>query len=165
MCKTSQGALGSNPITFVSFGSLFDVRYADLPLPMPDVLLKDFPSNLPQTGSLILQSRGASFQNFDTSIAMQLSGTGQTVTSWMSDSSLIARSSVGFGQSTVVFLSVAGRLSNNLTLSFVPLISASSSAKYINPPTTGTAKIILFGKGMSVFGISSTARVRLTACD
>ncbi len=165
LCKTSQGALGSNPITFVSFGSLFDVRYADLPLPMPDVLLKHCPSNLPQTGSLILQSLGASFQTFDTSIAMQLSGTGQTFTSWISDSNLIARSSVGFGQNTVVFLSVAGRLSNNLTLSFVPFISASSSAKYINPPTTGTAKIILFGKGMSVFGISSTARVRLTACD
>jgi hypothetical protein len=166
MCKTSQGALGLSPSTFVSYGLAVDVRSRNLPLPAQDVILENATNNLPLTGCYILRIAGANFQNVDASPTTQVSFTSFESTSWISQSSLIALASSGVGNSEFLLLSVAGRRSNVISLSFIRLftnLSVLSSGKTF--ATSGAAKLLFFGNGMGVFGISPAARVMQTACN
>jgi hypothetical protein len=168
MCKTGQGDPGSTPSTLVSYGLEVDIQVANLPLPKIEVFLKGSTSNLPSTGSRILQTLGASFQNFDTSLAMQVSGTGQQSTSWMSHSSITALSPCIFGRrSLFVLASVAGRHSAllNVSTNYSVVSTRTTATQNGFPPTSGAANIIFFGTGMGVYVASSAARVRLSACN
>lgn len=171
MCKTSQGHVNSASSTFVSYGWVVDVRFSNLPLPKLKVVIPGSTSNVPLTGSLMLKTSGSSLQNFDTSMRMQVSGTGPTSTSWFSDSCLIALTSGGAIRSAFAIATVAQIFSNIFNLSFVPLftnlsvLSASSSVSNAFPPASGAAKIIFSGKGMGLTEVSSTVRFRATSCN
>lgn len=171
MCKTSQSHVNSASSTFVSYGLVVDVRFANLPLPKLKVVIPGSTTNVPLTGSLMLKMSGSSLQNFDTSIRMQVCGTGPTSTSWFSDSCLIAMTSGGAIRSAFASVTVAQIFSNVFNLSFVPLftnfsvLSASASVSNAFPPTSGATKILFSGNGMGVTEISSAARFRATSCN
>jgi hypothetical protein len=171
MCKTSQSHVNSASSTFVSYGLVVDVRFANLPLPKLKVVIPGSTTNVPLTGSLMLKMSGSSLQNFDTSIRMQVCGTGPTSTSWFSDSCLIAMTSGGAIRSAFASVTVAQIFSNVFNFSFVPLftnfsvLSASASVSNAFPPTSGATKILFSGKGMGVTEISSAARFRATSCN
>ncbi len=173
LCKASQGSVGFIPVTFVSYGLDVDVRVGNLPLQNVGVLPTSIPRNLPATGSWVLQIIGANFQNFDTSLAMAIAGSGQQATSWISHSSLVVRSSRGVGRYAVMLVSVTEMNSTSVIMSFPFLLpfsnnsvsSTSNSAAFKFPPTSGGTNLFFLGKNMGLFGISAAARVRATACN
>jgi hypothetical protein len=172
LCKSGQGSIGSAPVTFVSYGFAFDVRVGNIPIPNVGVVLTSAPRNLPATGSWILQTTGANFQNFDFSPAMVLTGSGQQATFWKSHSSLVVRSACGGGATALVIVSISDMKSTTVNLSshFAFLFTDNSvsstikSAVFKFPATSGGSSLFFRGKNMGLFGISAAARLRSTAC-
>eukprot|EP00960_Hanusia_phi_P031190 749137-Hanusia_phi.AAC.1 len=158
LCLSSSSLTRSSTIQFTTssvIGSRTQIHSFDRPLVSASVR-----SNMPQTGSISLSIAGSHFWVFDSTVSFSLIHSSAEATTWISESSIKAKSNADCISTVKIMLSVDLQTStSSQALSFeAASITVPSNS---NSPKTGSTLFTVVG---SYFGgqISQTARVHLT---